>query len=81
MQSAMDISKSKFISNYQDLLWDISSWKIELDRVHTWLVQTEKTRLWMITRPRGYKTFFMLKSAKHEILNAQISLECYFFCS
>ena len=44
------------------------------------------------TRPRGYKTFFMLNSNEHEILNAhkyknimkfgsfvaQISLECYF---
>ena len=42
--------------------------------------------------PRGYKTFFMLKSVEHEILNAdrykyikkfgffqaQIGLECYF---
>ena len=42
--------------------------------------------------PRGYKTFFMLNSAEHEILNvhnyrnskkfglfmAQLSLECYF---
>ena len=42
--------------------------------------------------PRGYKTFFMLNSVEHEILNAhkyknimkfssfqaQISLECYF---
>ena len=46
-------------------------------------------------RPRGYKTFSMLNSVEHEILNshkyknikkfgflkAQISLECYFFCS
>ena len=46
------------------------------------------------TRARGYKTFFMLNSAEHEILNAhkhqnikklsifqaQISLECYFSC-
>ena len=45
-------------------------------------------------RTRGYKTFFMLNSAEHEILNAykyknikklsifqaQISLECYFSC-
>ena len=44
---------------------------------------------------RGYKTFFMLNSAEHEILNAykyktikkfsffqaQITLECYFSCS
>ena len=44
------------------------------------------------SRPRGYKTLFMLNSAEHEILNAhkcknikkfgffgaQISLECYF---
>ena len=43
-------------------------------------------------RPRGYKTFFVLNSTEHEILNAhkyeniskfgffkvQISLECYF---
>ena len=43
-------------------------------------------------RPRGYKTFFVLNSVEHEILNAhkykniktlsilqaQISLECYF---
>ena len=43
-------------------------------------------------KPRGYKTFFMLNSTEHEILNAhkykninkfaifkaQISLECYF---
>ena len=46
------------------------------------------------TRPRGYKTFFMLNSDELEILNAhkyknikkfsifqaQISLECYFSC-
>ena len=45
-----------------------------------------------ITRPRGYKTFFILSSVEHEILNAhnyknikkfglfnaQLSLECYF---
>ena len=45
-----------------------------------------------VYRPRGYKTFFMLDSAEHEILNAhkyhfikkfrifqaQMSLECYF---
>ena len=45
--------------------------------------------------PQGNKTFFMLNSAEHEILNAhkyenikkfnilqaQISLECYFSCS
>ena len=45
------------------------------------------------TWPRGYKTFFMLNSAEHEILiahkyenikkfsifQAEISLECYFF--
>ena len=45
------------------------------------------------TRPRGYKTIFMLNSVEHKILNAhkcknikkfgsfsaQISLECYFF--
>ena len=44
--------------------------------------------------PRGYKTFFILNSVEHEILNAhkyenikkfsiqaQISLECYFSCS
>ena len=48
-----------------------------------------------ISRPRGYKTFFILNSVEHEILNAhkyenikkfsifqaQISLECYFSCS
>ena len=48
-----------------------------------------------IYRARGYKTFIMLNSAEHEILNAdkcenikkfglflaQISLECYFSCS
>ena len=47
------------------------------------------------TWPRGYKTFFMLNSVEHEILNAhkyknikkfsifqtQISRECYFSCS
>ena len=47
------------------------------------------------TWPQGYKTFFMLNSAEHEILDAhksnnikkfgffqaQISLECYFSCS
>ena len=46
-------------------------------------------------RARGYKTFFLLNSAEHEILNAlkyknvkkvsifqdQINLECYFSCS
>ena len=45
-----------------------------------------------MTRPRGYKTFFVLNSVEHEILNAhkytnikkfgffkaQLSLECYF---
>ena len=45
-----------------------------------------------VTWPRGYKTFFMLNSVEHEMLNAhkyknikkfgffyaQISLECYF---
>ena len=45
------------------------------------------------TRPRGYKTFFVLNSVEHEILNAhkyknvkklglfkaRLSLECYFF--
>ena len=45
-----------------------------------------------MSRPRGYKTFFMLNSVEHEILNAhkcknikklsifqaQVSLECYF---
>ena len=49
-----------------------------------------KTRLEI--RPRGYKTFFVLNSVEHEILNAhkyknikkfgifkaQLSLECYF---
>ena len=49
-------------------------------------------RLTQIYRPRGYKTFFMLNSVEHEILNAhkyrkikkfglfkaQLSLECYF---
>ena len=48
-----------------------------------------------MTRARGYKTFFMLNSAEHEILNAHkykniknfsifrahISRECYFSCS
>ena len=52
-------------------------------------------RVTQLTRPRGYKTFFMLNSLEHEILNAhkyeninkvsifqaQISLECYFSCS
>ena len=47
------------------------------------------------TRPRGYKTFFVLNSVEHEILNAhkyrniknfgffkaQLSLEGYFFRS
>ena len=47
------------------------------------------------TRPRSYKTFSMLNSVEHEILNAhkyknikkfsflqaQMSLECYFSCS
>ena len=45
-----------------------------------------------VARPRGYKTFFVLNSVEHEILNAhkyknikkfglfkaQLSLECYF---
>ena len=49
----------------------------------------------MYTWPQGYKTFFMLNSAEHKILiahmyenikkfsilQAQISLECYFSCS
>ena len=48
-----------------------------------------------VPRSQGYKTFFMLNSVEHEILNAhkyeniekfsilqaQISLECYFSCS
>ena len=48
-----------------------------------------------VSRPRDYKTFFILNSAEHEILNAykyenikkfsifpaQISLGCYFSCS
>ena len=60
-------------------------------------VSEEKIRKIQITenRPRVYKTFIMLNSAEHEILNAhkyknikkfgvfyvQISLECYFSCS
>ena len=56
-------------------------------------------KVWRITtreiRPRCYKTFFMLNSVEHEILNAhkyqnikkfglfkaQLSLECYFSLS
>ena len=52
----------------------------------------EKEMLLLSPRPRGYKTFFMLNSFEHEILNApkykdikkfgffkaQINLECYF---
>ena len=51
-----------------------------------------KYKMTYTTRPLGYKTFSMLDSAKHEVLNAhkyknikklsffqvQISLECYF---
>ena len=35
-------------------------------------ILTEKNRCvnFMKNRPRGYKTFFMLKSVEHEILNA-----------
>ena len=53
-----------------------------------------KYELFKQSWPRGYKTFSMLNSAEHEILNAhrygnvkktafqaQISLECYFLCS
>ena len=29
-----------------------------------------KTYLWVLTRPRGYKTFFKLSSAEHEISTA-----------
>ena len=50
---------------------------------------------WEMPRARGYKTFFMLNSAGHEILNAhkyesikkiciflgQMRVECYFSCS
>ena len=35
-----------------------------------------------VIRPRGYKTFFMLNSAEHEICPAnkyQIANNCYFF--
>ena len=53
------------------------------------------THQFNMLRPRDYKTFFMLKSTEHEILNAhkyenikkfsifqaQISLECYFSSS
>ena len=59
------------------------SMQCRLRSVHT--VQTK-------IRPRGYKTFFVLNSVEHEILNdhkyknikkfglfkAQLSLECYF---
>ena len=52
---------------------------------------TVQTQFWA----PGYKTFFMLNSAEHEILNAHkyknikkfsifqahLSLECYFSCS
>ena len=52
-----------------------------------------RAREWVcVSWPRGYKTFFVLNSVEHEILNAhkyknikklsffqsQISLECYF---
>ena len=51
-----------------------------------------KTYIVFVSRPRGYKTFFMLNSTEHErsnahkyknikkfcIFQAQISLECYF---
>ena len=59
------------------------------------LMKQMKQMVLFYTRVRGYKTFFMLNSAEHDILNAhmyknikkklsifqaQISLECYFFC-
>ena len=56
---------------------------------------TENVSLCNKTWPQGYKSFFMLNSVEHEILNAhkyknikklsffqtQISRECYFSCS
>ena len=59
------------------------------------VVGKSKTEIAHLIRPRGYKTFSMLNSAEHEILNAhkyknikkfsffqvQISLECHFSCS
>ena len=53
---------------------------------------TMKERFYFQTWPRGYKTFYLLNSVEHEILNAhkyknikkfglfndQLSLECYF---
>ena len=53
------------------------------------------TKIRAVTRPQGYKTFYMLNSAEHEILNAhmhkhmkkfsifqaRMSLECYYPCS
>ena len=58
-----------------------------------WYNTFENIMLINLPWPRGYKTFFMLNSIEHEILNAheyenikkfsifqaQISLECYFF--
>ena len=31
-----------------------------------------KPTMWFLTWPRGYKTFFVLNSAEHEILTAHI---------
>ena len=59
---------------------------------HASYSSSEVTRLLKEIRSRGYKTFFMLNSVEHEILNAhkyknikkfglfkaQLSLECYF---
>ena len=62
-------------------------------RKHVFSVKEWSTNFWAnVNRPRGYKTFFVLNSVEHEILNvhkyrnikkfglfmAQLSLECYF---
>ena len=63
--------------------------------VREYILRGKKAELKVADWPRGYKTFFMLNSPEHEILNAhkyeninkvsifqaQISLECYFSCS
>ena len=63
-----------------------------LVQIENGLVSLDDARKGHITRPRGYKTFFVLNSVEHEILNAHryknikkfgifkahLSLECYF---
>ena len=72
------------------LLEMVRQLEILISTVSTLIIATDKAEKtgMILIRSRGYKTFFMLNSAEHEILNAhkykkraQISIECYFSCS